>query len=121
MLVVYLGIGVAVPAIILASRGVAQGATSKLETKSASAQLQKGKTLFRATCASCHTLAAVNARGVTGPDLDRIGKMTPARVLSGINIGGTGEGRKPRGLLTAKYARDVALFVSTVADSGSGG
>ena len=121
VLVIYLGIGVAVPAIILASRGVAQGATSKLETKSASAQLQKGKTLFRATCASCHTLAAVNARGVTGPDLDRIGKITPARVLSAIKIGGTGQGRMPSGLLQGAYARDVALFVSTVADSGSGG
>jgi cytochrome c551 len=119
MLAIYLGIGMAVPAIILASRGVAQGATSKLETKSSSSQLQQGKTLFRATCASCHTLAAVNARGVTGPDLDRIGKITPARVLSAIKIGGTGQGRMPSGLLQGEFARDVALFVSTVSAGGS--
>ncbi len=119
MLVIYLGIGLAVPALVLASRGKAEGATSKLQTKSASAQIQQGKTLFRATCASCHTLAAVNARGVTGPDLDRIGKITPARVLSAIKIGGTGQGRMPSGLLQGQFARDVALFVSAVSAGGS--
>src|SRR3954463_14279673 len=60
ILVIYLGIGVAVPAIILSARSNAQGATSQLQTKHASSQLQRGKTLFRGTCASCHTLAAVN-------------------------------------------------------------
>src|SRR5689334_86821 len=73
ILVIYLGVGIAVPAIILTSRTDAQGATSHLQTKAASGELERGKTLFRSTCASCHTLAAVNARGVTGPDLDRIG------------------------------------------------
>src|SRR5436190_11138351 len=90
MLVIYLGIGVAVPALILSERGKAEGATSALQTKEGSAKIQEGKTLFRATCASCHTLAAVNARGVTGPDLDRIGTMTPQRVTSAIKVGGTG-------------------------------
>ena len=103
------------PAIILTARTDAQGATSQLETKHASAQISRGKTLFRATCASCHTLAAVNARGVTGPDLDRIGQVTPARVMSAIRIGGTGQNRMPSGLLQGKNAADVAAFVSAVA------
>jgi len=115
ILVIYLGVGIAVPAIILTARTDAQGATSQLETKHASAQISRGKTLFRATCASCHTLAAVNARGVTGPDLDRIGQVTPARVLSAIRIGGTGQNRMPSGLLQGKNAADVAAFVSAVA------
>jgi mono/diheme cytochrome c family protein len=115
MLVIYLGIGIAVPAIILNARGQAEGATSALQTKEASARVQEGKKLFRATCASCHTLAAVNARGVTGPDLDRIGTMTPQRVLSAIKVGGTGQGRMPAGLLQAQDAADVAAFVSAVA------
>ena len=115
ILVIYLGIGIAVPAIILASRSTAEGATSQLETKHASAQISRGKTLFRATCASCHTLAAVNARGVTGPDLDRIGPVTRARVLNAIRIGGTGQNRMPSGLLQGQYAQDVAAFVSAVA------
>jgi hypothetical protein len=57
----------------------------------------------------------VNARGITGPDLDRIGTMTPARVLSAIKIGGTGQGRMPSGLLQGSNAQDVAAFVTAVA------
>jgi len=115
MLVIYLGVGLTVPAIVLANRGKAEGATNHLQTVVPSAQVQKGKTLFRATCASCHTLAAVNARGVIGPDLDRIGTMTPARVLSAIRIGGTGQNRMPAGLLQGSNAAAVAAFVSAVA------
>jgi mono/diheme cytochrome c family protein len=115
IVVIYLGIGIAVPAIILSSRTKAEGATSSLQTKHASAQIQRGKTLFRGTCASCHTLAAVNARGVTGPDLDRIGQVTRQRVLNAIRIGGTGQGRMPSGLLQGQNAQDVAAFVSAVA------
>jgi mono/diheme cytochrome c family protein len=119
ILVIYLGIGVAVPAIILSARSDAEGATSQLQTKHASAQLQSGKTLFRATCASCHTLAAVNARGVTGPDLDRIGlsdtQASIKRVENAIRVGGTGQNRMPSGLLQRQNAADVAAFVSAVA------
>jgi cytochrome c551 len=118
ILVIYLGIGVGVPVVIAAERPVAQGATSRLETKDSSSSLQSGKALFRNTCASCHTLAAINARGVTGPDLDRIGKMTPARVLNAIKIGGTGQGRMPSGLLQGKFAQEVADYVSAVAGNG---
>jgi hypothetical protein len=57
----------------------------------------------------------VNARGVTGPDLDRIGALTKARVLSAIKIGGTGQGRMPSGLLQGQDAQDVAYFLSQVA------
>jgi mono/diheme cytochrome c family protein len=113
--VIYLGIGIAVPALILTSRTTAEGATSQLQTKHASAQVQRGKTIFRATCASCHTLAAINARGVTGPDLDRIGALTKARVLSAIKVGGTGQGRMPAGLLQGQDAADVAAFLNAVA------
>jgi mono/diheme cytochrome c family protein len=115
ILVVYLGVGLAVPAIILASRTNAAGATNHLQTVLPSGQVSNGKTLFRATCSSCHTLAAVNARGITGPDLDRIGTMTPARVLSAIKVGGTGQGRMPAGLLQGSNAQDVAAFVTAVA------
>ena len=119
MLVIYLGIGIAVPAIILTSRTEAEGATNSLQTKHPTSQIQSGKTLFRATCASCHTLAAVNARGVTGPDLDRIGlqdnKASITRVENAIRIGGTGQNRMPAGLLQGENAVDVATFVSSVA------
>ena len=119
MIVIYLGVGVAVPAVILSARQDAQGATSKLQTKSASSSLERGKTLFRQTCASCHTLAAVNARGVTGPDLDRIGlsntKASVSRIESAIRIGGTGQRRMPAGVLQGPNAVAVAKFVAAVA------
>ena len=75
----------------------------------------RGKLLFRQTCASCHTLAAVNARGVTGPNLDQIGQVTKQRVLNAIRIGGTGDKRMPSGLLSGKNADAVATYVSKVA------
>jgi mono/diheme cytochrome c family protein len=117
--VIYLGVGIAVPAIILTNRSQAEGATAQLQNKEPSSQVQEGKTLFRQTCASCHTLAAVNARGVTGPDLDRIGLTANAasikRVENAIRIGGTGQDRMPSGLLQGTNAAAVATFVSTVA------
>jgi cytochrome c553 len=115
ILVIYIGVGIAVPALILANRQDAEGATNKTRTVVASDQIQKGKTLFRSTCASCHTLAAVNARGVTGPNLDRIGALNQARVLSAIKIGGTGQKRMPSGLLQGQNAQDVAAFLQAVA------
>jgi mono/diheme cytochrome c family protein len=119
ILVIYLGVGIAVPAIILTNRSQAEGATAQLQNKEPSSQVQEGKTLFRQTCASCHTLAAVNARGVTGPDLDRIGLTANAasikRVENAIRIGGTGQDRMPSGLLQGTNAAAVATFVSTVA------
>lgn len=115
MPILYVGLGIAVPAIVIANSGQGEGGTPALAGKTASSSVSHGKSLFRQTCASCHSLAAVNARGVTGPDLDQIGKVTPSRVLSAIRVGGTGQGRMPQNLLSGKNAQDVAAFVSSVA------
>src|SRR5438034_1896501 len=96
MPILYIGLGIAVPAVVIASSGQHEGGTPGLAGKTASGQVARGKTLFRQTCASCHSLAAVNARGVTGPNLDRIGQVTRQRVLNAIRIGGTGQGRMPQ-------------------------
>ena len=111
----YLGLGIAVPAAVIASRGEHEGGVGHLERTKPNSQEQHGKELFRHTCASCHTLAAVNARGVTGPDLDTIGKVTKSRVLGAIKTGGTGQKRMPSGLLQGGDAEDVATYVSKVA------
>jgi mono/diheme cytochrome c family protein len=118
IVLVYLGIGIAVPAVVIASRGTRMGNNNTLSQKKVrdqSAAIQDGRTLFIESCAACHTLAAVNARGVTGPDLDKIGTVTPARVVSAIKIGGTGQLRMPSGLLQGQNARAVANFVASVA------
>jgi|SRR4051794_30819565 len=114
----YIGIGIAVPAVVIASRGTRIGNNAVLSQKKVrdqSASVQEGRTLFIESCAACHTLAAVNARGVTGPNLDKIGTVTPARVQSAIKIGGTGQMRMPAGLLQGQNAKAVAEFVTAVA------
>jgi mono/diheme cytochrome c family protein len=120
MVLIYVGLGVAVHAIIIANRGEALGATSDLRNEDAG-KLSKGKHLFASTCATCHTLAAANARGVTGPDLDRIGPVNEARVLGAIKNGGTGQGRMPAGLLEGANAQAVAAYVSKVAAGNTPG
>jgi cytochrome c553 len=118
IVLVYLGIGIAIPAVVIASRGTREGNSAQLEPtklRDTSPQVQTGRQLFIESCAACHTLDAVNARGVTGPNLDKLGTMTPGRVQSAIRIGGTGQDRMPAGLLQGQNAKDVALFVSTVA------
>jgi cytochrome c553 len=118
VVLIYLGIGIAIPAVVIASRGTHVGNSSQLSqdlVRSEPPLVQQGRTLFIESCAACHNLDAVNARGVTGPDLDKIGTVTPARVLSAIKIGGTGQRRMPAGLLQGQNAQAVAHFVSTVA------
>src|SRR2546423_14909473 len=68
--VLYVGLGIVVPAVVIANRSEAEGGKGPLRTASLSSKLEKGKLLFRQTCASCHSLSAVNARGLTGPNLD---------------------------------------------------
>jgi cytochrome c553 len=112
---VYLVLGVAVPAVVIASRGEAEGATGSLRTQEISGKKETGKQLFIQTCKSCHTLEAVNAHGVTGPNLDELAPLDKQRVLNAIKRGGTGTGRMPPGLLEGEDADDVATYVSAVA------
>jgi mono/diheme cytochrome c family protein len=111
----YVALGVAVPAFIIAARGEAQGGTDTLETEELSASAERGKQLFKNTCASCHNLDAVNAQGVTGPDLDEIGEVTRERIVQAIRNGGTGQKRMPANLLEGQEAADVAAYVAAVA------
>ena len=113
--VLYLVLGVVVPALILAGRGQAAGGNGSLQSADLSEEEELGKDLFRQSCATCHSLDAVNARGVTGPDLDDIGQMTPERVLGSIEKGGTGQDRMPANLLQGEEAAAVAEYVSKVA------
>jgi mono/diheme cytochrome c family protein len=115
IVLIYVGLGLAVPALIIAAREPSEGATPPLQHEQASSALEEGKELFRQTCTSCHTLAAANARGVTGPDLDAIGEMTEERVLQAIKLGGTGQKRMPSGLLEGEDAEAVAKYVTAVA------
>jgi mono/diheme cytochrome c family protein len=115
MIVIYVGLGIAVPAAVIASRGQSEGAVGPLRTETPSKADEEGKELFIQTCKSCHTLDAVGAKGVTGPDLDELGGVDKQRVLNAIKIGGTGDGRMPPDLLDGENADLVAEYVAKVA------
>lgn len=120
----YIGLGVAIPAVVIAGRESKQGNTGALANQVPDKELANGKQLFQDTCSTCHSLKAVNARGVTGPNLDEIGldsttperrKASEERVLGAIKNGGTGQRRMPANLLQGESAADVAAFLTDVA------
>ena len=115
ILLLYVGLGIAIPAVVIAARGESVGGTGTLRSEEVSGKLEDGKQLFIQTCKSCHTLAAVDAHGVTGPNLDELGGLDKQRVLRAIKVGGTGDGRMPPALLTGADADAAATYVSTVA------
>jgi mono/diheme cytochrome c family protein len=113
--VLFAALGVAVPAAVIAARGEAEGGTGSLRTQEATKQDEEGKQLFIATCKSCHTLEAVQAHGVTGPNLDELGGLDEERVLQAIEQGGSGSGRMPAQLLEGEEAEAVSSYVAKVA------
>jgi mono/diheme cytochrome c family protein len=115
MLVTYVALGLAVPAAVIAGRDESEGGVGPLEQTALTPTDAEGKRLFKRTCASCHNLDAVNARGVTGPDLDTIGQVSKERVANAIENGGTGQKRMPAALLEGPDADAVASYVSKVA------
>lgn len=115
IVLLYLGLGIAVPAAVIASRGESQGGVGPLRTEKVSKNDERGKELFVATCKACHNLDAVQAEGVTGPDLDELGTLDSKRVLNAIKNGGSGQDRMPANLLQGDDANDVANYVARVA------
>ncbi len=113
--VLFAALGIAVPAAVIAARGEAEGGTGSLRTQEATAQDEEGKQLFISTCKSCHTLEAVQAHGVTGPNLDELGGLDEERVMQAIEQGGSGSGRMPAQLLEGEEAEAVSSYVAKVA------
>jgi len=91
---------------VAASTGPAPATTS--------AAAAAGKAVFTsAGCGGCHTLAAANARGAVGPNLDER-QPTAARVRAKVEQGGGGMPAF-KGQLTEAQIRDVAAFVASSA------
>jgi mono/diheme cytochrome c family protein len=122
IVLLYIAAGVTIPAVVIADRDEGSGHSQRLASVEGTKRLEDGKDLFRSTCASCHNLDAVNARGVTGPDLDTL-TLERDGVLAAIENGGTidpenqprGSGRMPAGLLQGADAEKVAEYVAAVA------
>jgi mono/diheme cytochrome c family protein len=78
----------------------------------------RGRALFGETCANCHTLAAADAVGKIGPNLDLV-RPDSALVLNMIRSGGSSAlGQMPAGLYTGTEAEDVAAFVAAATGAG---
>jgi mono/diheme cytochrome c family protein len=122
--VVYVGFGVALPLVFLiGNHDNANGQVGGLKLTRAE---KAGRELFGEHCAVCHTLAAANAIGKVGPNLDVI-QPTRQLVLHTITYGCLqnpppnsqenclGQGTMPAQILQGQQAIDVAKFVARVA------
>jgi mono/diheme cytochrome c family protein len=103
--------GLAVPVIVLVGDQASAGpGGNKL-----SADLQEGRKLFNAKCATCHTLEDAGAVGRVGPNLDQLAP-TAGLTLSAIRQGrARGQGQMPAQLLDGQDARNVARYIEDVA------
>jgi cytochrome c551 len=124
MAVIYIAFGVAIPVLIQAgNRANANARVGGLKLTQAE---KRGRELFGQHCSLCHTLAAANAVGKVGPNLDVI-QPTEQLVLhtivygclqnppSGSQEACLGQGTMPADVLQGVDATDVAQFVARVA------
>jgi mono/diheme cytochrome c family protein len=72
---------------------------------------EAGKELFISNCGTCHTYEDAGTTGTVGPNLDEL-PLDEQRVLRAIEIGGTGAGGMPAGLLSGQDAQQVADYLS---------
>jgi mono/diheme cytochrome c family protein len=122
--VIYVAFGVVIPTLLLV--GNHNRANGKVGTSELTQAEKRGRELFGQHCGLCHTLAAANAVGKVGPNLDVI-QPTEGLVLHTIQYGclqnppsGSqeaclGQGTMPADVLQGVDATDVAQFVSKVA------
>lgn len=123
--VIYVGFGVVIPLAFLV--GNHANANEQVGGATLTAAEKKGRVLFGDHCAVCHTLAAANANGKVGPNLDVL-KPPASLVLRTINNGCLqkpastsdpqnclGQGNMPAQIVQGKDAADVAQFVGKVA------
>ena len=124
-LVIYIGFGVAIPLLFLV--GNHNNANAQIGGIRLTAAEKKGRELFGQHCGVCHTLAAANAVGKVGPNLDVI-KPSQSLVLHTVAFGCLqdpptstsptnclGQGNMPAAILQGKQAQEVAQFVGRVA------
>jgi mono/diheme cytochrome c family protein len=115
--------------------GVAAVSLTGCELKDNGNNLVNGKTLFVQRCASCHTLARADAKGVVGPNLDEawqqserdgLGRSTfeglvhgqilhPNRNPSVDRVTGKEVPPMPAKIVTGDDAQDVAAYVASAA------
>ena len=122
---IYVAFGIAIPLVFLI--GNHAKANGQVGGNKLSPAMKQGRELFGLHCGLCHTLAAANAIGKVGPNLDVI-KPSESLVLHTINHGCLqsppagdssesclGQGNMPANILQGQQAANVAKFVAQVA------
>ncbi|HWK16517.1 MAG TPA: c-type cytochrome [Solirubrobacteraceae bacterium] len=121
---IFIAFGVVIPAVTLA--GNHRNSSKQYAGVSLNASDKRGRELFGEHCGFCHTLAAANAVGKVGPNLDVL-QPPQSLVLHTINYGCLqnapssdpqtclGYGTMPAALVQGQDATDVANFVARVA------
>jgi mono/diheme cytochrome c family protein len=121
---VAIGFGIALPLALLT--GNHSHANAQIGGMKLTAAERDGRTLFGEHCGVCHTLAAANAIGKVGPNLDML-KPSESVVLHTLEYGCLpnastksdeaclGQGVMPANVVTGVDAREVAAFVAKVA------
>lgn len=122
--ITYVAFGIVLPALFLI--GNHNNANAQVGGLKLTAAEKRGREIFGERCGLCHTLAAANAVGKVGPDLDQI-QPTQQLVLHTIENGclqnpppGSqeaclGYGTMPADVVQGLDAVDVAKFVAKVA------
>ncbi len=122
--VIYIAFGIAIPLLFLA--GDKHNASAKVGGLTLTAAEKRGRVLFAQNCGVCHTLAAANAIGKVGPNLDQLGPPEAlvantiangclANPPAGSTQSCLGNGTMPADLLQGKDASEVSQFVARVA------
>ncbi len=121
---ILLGFGIALPTGLLI--GNHDNANAQVGAVKLTAGEKSGRELFGLHCAVCHTLAAANATGKVGPNLDML-RPAASLVLHTINNGCLpnapsgaadqclGQGVMPPAVVQSRDAQNVANFVQAVA------
>jgi mono/diheme cytochrome c family protein len=116
--------GIGLPLLMLT--GNHHNASAQVGGITLTANEKSGRELFGQHCGVCHTLAAANAVGKVGPNLDIL-KPAKSTVLNtinngclpnppkGSNEGCLGQGVMPAAVVEGQDAQNVAAFVAKVA------
>ena len=123
--IIYIGFGIALPLVFLI--GNKDNANGQVGGNRLTPAMKQGRLIFGQRCAVCHTLAAANAIGKVGPNLDVV-KPSESLVLHTIQNGCVqdpppgntsqsclGLGTMPANIVQGQQAQDVAKFVAQVA------
>ncbi|WP_372791369.1 c-type cytochrome [Paraconexibacter sp.] len=106
--------GLALPAVVMVANAE-DGAKDAPGGATLTAGEENGRKVFAELCSTCHALAASNAVGRVGPDLDQL-RPPKELTLNAIEQGrAQGRGQMPAGLVDGEDAEDVAEYIAKVA------